>query len=169
MLQCGGANNTSSKLLREIFAHEAKCEEAFRKQVRTNGGRSPRGNRTGVLPVITANTDVASLRRVRRPGQAAPSPRRKGDPAYPLPYELPSHGIGFKVDEVKAPQVASPRAAHLAKPSHGKTGPFGRRLVTKEFYDDFSGGGIACLSGNAAQGPPAGIPTPRGRLTGDAV
>ena len=144
----------SAAMLRECFAHESKAEENFRKQVRAHHGRSPRGNRTGVLPVVTANTDVASLRRTRKSGGApAQSPRAAlRSPGYPMPYELPGQGIGFKVEDVKLPEPPSP-AKNLKDRNAPKN--FGRKLATKEFWDDFSGGGIACLSGDAANKLPA--------------
>jgi hypothetical protein len=145
MLQSGGGNNTSAKLLRQYFSHEAKCEEHARRAAQKSGG-SPRGNRTGILPVITANTDIASLRRSRRSNAASQSPRSARNtqqPAYPLPYELPKQGIGYKVEDV-APEPVD--AINLrAGPSHGRLPPYGRRAITKEFYDTISGGGIACL------------------------
>lgn len=165
MLQSGGGNNTSAALLRQYFTYEQRCEDHARRVALKSGG-SPRGNTTGILPVITANTDIASLRRSRRAagGQTSPraSPRGTGRPgttanaAYPLPYELPKQGIGYKVDEVSPPASAAGEAAvRRPLPSHGRAPPYGRRLITKEFYDSVSGGGIACLY------PQGTLPSPR--------
>ena len=152
MLQSGGGNNTSAALLRQYFMHEQRCEEHSKRATLKSGGQSPRGNRTGILPVITSNTDIASLRRVRSKKQqqaAATSPRalmrHPGQSNYPLPFELPKHGIGFKVDELSPPTTADAAAVHKNVPSHGRAPPYGRRMITKEFFDEVSGGGIACL------------------------
>lgn len=148
MLQSGGGNNTSAALLRQYFSHEQKCDEHMRKTVKANHNRSPRGNRTGVLPIITSATDIASLRRTRRP--ASQSPRaRLGTPKYPLPYELPRQGIGYKlqepIDDEPFPADGSVRGVKTL-PSHGKKPPYGRKMITREFFDEMSGGGIACLN-----------------------
>jgi hypothetical protein len=171
MLQSGGGNNTSAALLRQYFSYEQKCEEHTRKSAQKG---SLRGNRTGILPVITGNTDVASLRRTPRkngaPGSTQHSPRGtlpNGKTAYPLPYELPQQGIGYKVEDVSPPTTADatmrgPKNA----PTHGKLPPYGRKAITKEFYDDVSGGGIACLYPVSQTGLPrsARVQSPRGTV-----
>jgi hypothetical protein len=159
MLQSGGGNNTSAALLRQYFAHESRCEDHQRRQLKSGG--SPRGNRTGILPVITGNTDIASLRRSRKgtAGSTHASPRHSPRATYPLPYELPKQGIGFKVDEVTPPPTAdSANCVIKAGPAHGRKPPYGRRGITKEFLDDVSGGGIACLY------PQPGLASPRAKV-----
>lgn len=161
-------------MLRQYFAHEQRCEEHARRALMKSGG-SPRGNRTGILPVITANTDVASLRRSRssprKPSVQSPSSPRvaqqqqqQGAPAYPLPFELPKQGIGYKVDDISPPTTADTTLRGVKTlPSHGKLPPYGRRMITKEFFDEVSGGGIACLHPmhNAAG---EGTTSPRARV-----
>lgn len=174
MLQCGGGSNSSAALLREYFAHERRFDEACKRQ-QVSGKKGIRYT-TGSLPVITANTDMASLRRTSprsgRGGTTASSKqldgslpsargasghvhsplRRMQSPRAPASYDLPNHGIGFGIDALSTAvgKVGdnTPTAGHSQKPqlpSHGQLPPYGRRAVTKEFFDDVSGGGIACL------------------------
>jgi hypothetical protein len=202
MLQCGGGNYQSAAILREFFQAETRREDEMAHIMQFGPTPVPPGSErrrgkarhvpgarqalgvgkgvgangrpasTGILPIITANTDIASLRRgsprasARRkngPGSARTLQRPAGVPRYPLPYELPNHGIGFDATAAAAAPSAqraagfgggvsrSPRKEEpgavigASARANAPKPPFGRRLVTKEFFDEVSGSGIACL------------------------
>ena len=166
MLQCGGGNNTSAALLKEFFVHERKCEDHFKRTVNSRGAASRhalRGNPTGILPLITNNTDIASLRRSPRKLGSSVSPRGRrfgsshsGSSANALtsprravvsPFDLPHQGIGYNVPlpENTPDRHIGTIEQRLQNPSHGRRPPYGRRDGAKAFADDICGGGIACL------------------------
>eukprot|EP00755_Sulcionema_specki_P034295 Sspe_Gene.21081::Locus_7837_Transcript_1_1_Confidence_1.000_Length_422::g.21081::m.21081 len=68
--------------------------------------------------------------------QRRPKPRK---PEKTCPAEYPNKGIGWGIQAV-APFAPPPPK----EPSHGRLPPYQRRIVTKCFNDDLSGG-IACL------------------------
>lgn len=167
MLQCGGGDNTTSALLKQYFASERACQLS-------QSGNSSRGGRSlnlsssnsGILPCITAHTDITSMKKASSSYRSSSlSPRNAPAKSPRGTMSLPKTVKGASSKERDVPQPP----AMIVKPldhsnnsgptslestlsksprslSHGKTGPFGRRNIEKEFFDTVSSGHIPCLS-----------------------
>lgn len=166
MLQCGGGNNSSSALLKQYFASEKACQLnalSATQKYRTSGG--------GILPCPTPLTDLNSIKKAalhqnKHPALVSPRSQQGQRGASQSPRAVPKPPVLKPLDASNASSQnalmqssgSSPVHNH-SKPtsprieggsprslSHGRTGPFGRRNMEKEFFDTVSTGHIACLS-----------------------
>ncbi len=158
----GGAKQGKAGAATTSLPSPVKPSHQMSPRARTHAfnQHSPRGryapNATGILPLITSNTDIASLRRSPRKsgasalgassgsmGSRGSSPRN----GAVSPFDLPHQGIGFNIPQ--PPQTHTRYAEEiehrLQDPVHGRKPPYGRKDVNKDFMDDICGGGIACL------------------------
>lgn len=149
MLQCGGDNNTTSALLKQYFA----SEKATLLQ-HMSSTKAYQGSGGGILPCATPHTDLNSMKKAAhhhstKGASALASPRSVPKPPVTKPLELSNASSTRSGASQVTPKHSKPSPRRESSPrslAHGRTGPFGRRNVEKEFYDTVSTGHIPCLS-----------------------